>query len=192
MERFIRRYSFSPSDCDALVAWFEDNPDFHTTAVISNNSGSNIVDYRVKDATCINLNLEDAYGINTNFSSFLDFLWESVNSYVAEFIELSYMNFSMLEAFQISRYTPPDGGFRADHCERNDTESAPRLLVWMLYLTDNGLEGGTNFKYLEHSETAEKGKLLIWPPDFTHTHNGIVDTEKYKYIITGWYNLASF
>ena len=160
MERFIRRYSFSPSDCDALVAWFEDNPDFHTTAVISNNSGSNIVDYRVKDATCINLNLEDAYGINTNFSSFLDFLWESVNSYVAEFIELSYMNFSMLEAFQISRY--------------------------------NGLEGGTNFKYLEHSETAEKGKLLIWPPDFTHTHNGIVDTEKYKYIITGWYNLASF
>lgn len=192
MENFIRRYYFPQGDCDAIVSWFESNPEFHTPGVISNELGDSIIDYRVKNATCINFNLNDAYTINTHFSSFLDFLWDSVSNYVAEFSELSHMNFSMLESFHISRYTPPDGGFLVDHCERNDVDSATRLLVWMLYLTDNGLEGGTKFTYLDHDEPAERGKLLIWPPDFTHTHKSIIDSTKSKYIITGWYNLASF
>ena len=33
---------------------------------------------------------------------------------------------------------------------------------------------------------AKKGKTLIWPTDFTHTHRGVISLSKEKYIITGW------
>ena len=35
---------------------------------------------------------------------------------------------------------------------------------------------------------AVKGKTVIWPTDFTHTHRGIVSPTEHKYIATGWFN----
>ena len=34
---------------------------------------------------------------------------------------------------------------------------------------------------------AEKGKTVIWPAEWTHTHRGIVAPKETKYIATGWY-----
>jgi hypothetical protein len=47
-------------------------------------------------------------------------------------------------------------------------------------------EAGTEFKFQKFKATAEKGKTLIWPTDFTHTHRGVISLNKEKYIITGW------
>lgn len=57
----------------------------------------------------------------------------------------------------------------------------------MIYLNTVENGGGTEFKYYNHVEKAEKGKLLIWPPDFTHTHRGLPSETEEKYILTGWY-----
>ena len=58
----------------------------------------------------------------------------------------------------------------------------------MTFLTDNP-DGGTEFIYQDKYIPAEKGKTLIWPSDWTHTHRGKVDTTKEKMIITGWIDL---
>jgi hypothetical protein len=42
--------------------------------------------------------------------------------------------------------------------------------------------------YQERTIEARKGRTLIWPPDFTHTHVGVVSPSQHKYIITGWFN----
>src|SRR3712207_7724433 len=44
--------------------------------------------------------------------------------------------------------------------------------------------GGTHFVYQKHTFEAKKGRTLIWPPDFTHTHAGVVSPTEHKYIIT--------
>lgn len=59
----------------------------------------------------------------------------------------------------------------------------------MLYLNTVEDGGGTEFKYINRVEKAEKGKMLIWPSDFTHTHRGVISPSEEKYIMTGWYEL---
>jgi hypothetical protein len=60
----------------------------------------------------------------------------------------------------------------------------------MLYLNTVDDGGETEFRYLGHTEKAEKGKLVIWPPDFTHAHRGIPSLTQEKYIFTGWYEFT--
>ena len=50
--------------------------------------------------------------------------------------------------------------------------------------------GGTRFVYQDVTFEARKGRTLIWPPDFTHTHAGVVSPTQHKYIITGWLNFV--
>ena len=66
--------------------------------------------------------------------------------------------------------------------------TANRFLVWMIYLNTVTDKGGTEFKYLNHTEDAVEGKIIIWPTDFTHTHRGVVSPTQKKYILTGWYS----
>ena len=60
-----------------------------------------------------------------------------------------------------------------------------RVLAFMTYL-NTVEEAGTEFKFQNFKATAKKGKTLIWPTDFTHTHRGVISLSKEKYIITGW------
>ena len=62
-------------------------------------------------------------------------------------------------------------------------------LVYMLYLNTVTDGGGTEFIHQKIITNAEKGKLVIWPADFTHLHRGIVSPTEIKYIATGWLDI---
>jgi hypothetical protein len=110
-----------------------------------------------------------------------------IEEYVEKYSALKHMNPFSLSTFNLQKYIPGEG-FYGWHCERNgDKEYIDRLLVWMIYLNDVD-NGGTEFLYQNHTETAEAGKLLIWPADFTHTHRGVISNTETKYILTGWYS----
>ena len=49
---------------------------------------------------------------------------------------------------------------------------------------------GTEFKYQKLKTNAVKGKTVIWPATWTHTHKGIVSDKKEKIIITGWFSFV--
>ena len=91
------------------------------------------------------------------------------------------------ELFNIQRYEPNEG-YKVWHWERSDRRGTrDRHLVWMTYLSDNP-DGGTEFEYQNKYVSAEYGKTVIWPADWTHTHRGrVCNTE--KTIITGWIDL---
>ncbi len=91
------------------------------------------------------------------------------------------------ELFNIQRYEPNEG-YKVWHWERSDRRGTrDRHLVWMTYLSDNP-DGGTEFEYQNKYVSAEVGKTIIWPADWTHTHRGrVCNTE--KTIITGWIDL---
>ena len=46
----------------------------------------------------------------------------------------------------------------------------------------------TEFQYQKLKVKPVKGKMVIWPTDFTHFHRGITSPTQDKYIATGWLN----
>lgn len=95
--------------------------------------------------------------------------------------------FRVTESPAIQHYRP-GGGFKMPHFERSNYANTTRMLVWMTYLNDVTDGGGTHFVYQKHTFEAKRGRTLIWPSDFTHTHAGVVSPTQHKYIITGWLN----
>ena len=70
------------------------------------------------------------------------------------------------------------------HYESGSINSCERILVYMTYLND--CEGGTRFLYQGLDVIPKKGKTIIWPAGFTHTHKGVIDHNYEKWIATGW------
>jgi len=72
------------------------------------------------------------------------------------------------------------------HCETSAKMQLDRALVYILYLNDDYEGGETQFLYQKKNITPETGKLVLFPPYFTHIHRGNMLTEGTKYIATGW------
>ena len=98
--------------------------------------------------------------------------------------------FKVTESPSIQHYRP-GGGFKLEHFERACLAASSRMLVWMTFLNDVTEGGGTRFVYQQETFDARRGRTLIWPTDFTHTHVGVVSASQHKYIITGWFNYVA-
>ena len=102
--------------------------------------------------------------------------------------------FAITEHWNIQHY-PPGGGFKQWHCEMNGmaVPDAFRHLVFMTYLntvedSNQTGEGGTEFFYQDFKINAVRGRTVIWPAYWTHTHKGIISPTQEKTIVTGWYS----
>ena len=78
------------------------------------------------------------------------------------------------------------GGFHQWHSEWGKGASL-REIVWMVYLNDDFEGGHTEFKFINHSEKPETGKLLFFPAGYTHYHRASPELKGQKYILTGWF-----
>ena len=99
----------------------------------------------------------------------------------------------VMPIFNIQRYGPGEG-FKQWHCDwtmsDEATEPVHRVLAWILYCNDIDL-AGTEFYWQEHYESAERGKLIIFPAGPSHIHRGRVNEKRTKTIVTGWINAGS-
>ena len=88
--------------------------------------------------------------------------------------------------FNAQKYYPGQG-YHALHCEEDDGTSN-RVLVWTVYLNTVTDKGGTYYENFNRTVKAKEGRLVIFPPYWTHRHKGVVSKTQTKYIATGWYN----
>ena len=99
----------------------------------------------------------------------------------------------VIPLFNIQRYAPGEG-FKRWHCDwtisDEATEPVHRVLAWILYCNDIS-SAGTEFYWQEHYESAERGKLIIFPAGPSHIHRGRVNDKSIKTIATGWINAGS-
>ncbi len=90
----------------------------------------------------------------------------------------------------LQKYRQASGGYHHWHSEiypQNATcDSLHRVLLWMFYLNDVDDGGETEFLYQGRKIAPRKGRLVIAPAGFTHTHRGNVATSGDKYIATSW------
>lgn len=86
--------------------------------------------------------------------------------------------------------TGPGGGYHVWHGEQGPGTHANRVLVYMVYLNSfEDKDGGeTEFLYQRTRVKPEENLMLLWPASYTHAHRGNpVLSDKYKYIVTGWF-----
>ena len=191
-ESFINGCYIPDQICDDLIQYYEDNPDRHTMGQvygIGDRMSEVINDKDVMDSTGIGFSIyenpEDARAL----SEYLIYLELSIKEYEYKYHQAGHMaNYGITELINLQTYDP-GGGFKTWHCERSGITQQTRCLVFMTYLNDVEEGGETEFLYQHKRIKAEKGKILIFPASFTHTHRGNPPISNKKYIATGWCNL---
>ncbi len=79
------------------------------------------------------------------------------------------------------------GEFYHWHIDGGSHEFSQRQLVAIWYLNDVTDAGGeTEFLYQNLKITPEAGKLILFPPFWTHEHRGVTLQQGNKYIATTW------
>ena len=88
--------------------------------------------------------------------------------------------------YQVQRYQK--GDYYHWHIDGGSHEFSQRQLVLLWYLHDVPEEAGgaTEFLYQDIKVQPEKGKLVIFPPFWTHEHRAAEILEGVKYIATTW------
>ena len=178
-ETFIKEFNFSEDDmsiCDALIEYHKHNLEYK-------NIGKSIGANEMKKST-------DVTVFPASQNPFVLMYKKLLFGYVREY-NASYDNplaeLTIADGFNIQHYKPGEG-YLNWHSERSIHLTHQRALTFMTYLNDVEDGGGTEFKYQGLRHNAKKGKTLIWPSDFTHTHRGQKSETQEKYITTGWFN----
>lgn len=185
-ENFIRRWQIDPKVCDDIIDYFHHNEERHIDGGHVNGKGEWSQDKTRKESRDLGCFMHEVISIPC-FDRYEKHLVKCTNEYIEDFPDLlNTCQFGLSEGFNIQHYKK-GGGYKIEHFERSNRldSSLKRALVFMTYLNDVP-DGGTGFKYYDHIETAVKGKTIIWPVDWPHTHVGQITKKHEKYILTGW------
>ena len=118
-----------------------------------------------------------------------DHITKAAQDYIALYPVLISKGTSLYSVRQKLQKTPISGGFHTWHCENYDMAHIHRILAWTIYLNDVEEGGETEFLYQSERVKPVKGRTLIFPAGFMHTHRGNPPISNEKYILTGWFNL---
>ena len=87
--------------------------------------------------------------------------------------------------YNLQRYQPNE--FYHWHIDGGSHEFSQRQLVAIWYLNDvPGPGGETEFLYQDIKIKPEAGKLVLFPPFWTHEHRACTVEKGIKYIATTW------
>jgi hypothetical protein len=172
--------------CNTLIKLFEDNSSLHVRGKVFGDT------LKEKDSVkkCTEISLNSSFFSKEGWSIPLQTFASLLNLAAGEYLEkYSYLktvaNWGPYEGFNFQKYLPGEG-FYEIHSEVPCKEVSDRMLTWMVYLNDVK-NGGTYFDNQDYTSEAECGKILLWPPYWTHTHKGVVSKFETKYILTGWF-----
>ena len=113
---------------------------------------------------------------------------ECLHDYLSTFSDADKVEpFAIVEGINVQQYEP-GGGFFARHFERSSKYDAFRHLVFMIFLNTVTDGGGTFFPNQNVTVEAVAGRVVIWPSDWTHAHQGVISPTQEKFIMTGWYS----
>ena len=165
--------------CDDLITFFENSPN-----KINGRIGSDDKEKKhLKECKELFLKLEDKV-----CESYLKELSVVINKYKEKYKYSDKLQYEWgIMGIKVQKYDP-NQAYHVWHFENEgDERSVRRHLVFMTYLNDVGSGGETGFLYQNKTIKPKKGKTIIWPAIWTHTHKGFIAPSSTKYICTGWY-----
>jgi hypothetical protein len=187
----IENNAISAQECLEIINFFESNKKYHSLGNISSNTPKNIesIDFSVKRSIDFCRKF-DMYDIPEKI--IIKCFKYNMPNYEKKFNSLEKLEkWQLCNNYNIRKYEP-NMDFYKEHCEVHGItgHAAKRMLTWMIYLNDVTEGGETYFRYQNLKISSEVGKLLIWPPFWTHPHFGIPSMNQIKYIVTGWFEFV--
>jgi len=169
---------FSDEDCDELIGIMEHLS--HNNIMTDNTSPNHNIDHK-------EINFHHNYNL-PSWSSVGEKFFPIVKPIIDDYINYySILNKSQFLFYDIkAKKIPVGGGFHDWHYESSTLISSSRALVLQVYLNDDFEAGETEFLYLNKRVEAKKGRVIIFPTAFTHTHRGNPPIGGDKYILTTW------
>ncbi|MEQ9111910.1 MAG: 2OG-Fe(II) oxygenase [Rhodospirillaceae bacterium] len=70
------------------------------------------------------------------------------------------------------------------HADNAGMDTAERVLACLLYLSDVKNEGATEFMHQGQKIQPETGKVVVFPPYWTHLHRGVSPAQEVKYTMS--------
>lgn len=179
---FIAGWYINPRTCDQLIDFFESNTQHQVPGVVGDHC---TVNPSIKQSTDLTINEFKDACVEDYFEQLAHVTEEYKHLYphCAEATGTWGINLGV----QIQRYLPGEG-FHKLHCEISEKPQSSRHLVFMTYLNNVTDKGETSWPHWDVKLQPEKGLTVIWPPAFTHMHQGIASPSQTKYIVTGWYS----
>ncbi len=166
--------------CDDMITRFEAQKADQNKGRVGSNMGDNA---QLKKTTDIYVsNKEHWKDVDNN-------LFRSFGMALKEFQQM-YPYFGDMSRFKdmgynLQRYK--EGEYYHWHVDADNMTLAPRQLVALWYLNDVAGPGGeTEFVHQDVKVTPEQGKLVLFPPFWTHEHRAAVISTNVKYIATTW------
>jgi len=189
---FIEAFEVDADICDSLIALHKQGSKMGIVQKGKLGTPEGLaVDKSKKDSSDLGLvTVPDELLTEYRMPEYFAQLQGCINQYIEKYPALEKVGPCAISESPIIQYYPPGGGFKMEHYERTGWSTSTRMLVWMTYLNDVTDGGGTHFYHQDLTVDARKGKTVIWPPDFTHSHAGVVSPTQSKYIITGWLNFV--
>lgn len=172
--------------CDDMITFFNNNPKLQHKGIANTKRiprGS--TKFKGKISTDITVSQEIK---NPHLHTCVDQLQIALDEYLKVYVRANATALFRLSPFNIQRYGPNEG-YQDWHCERSQANqpSGTRHLVFLIYLNDIKEGGETEFYYHNFKSKVEKGKVMIWPADWTFTYRDLPTPEE-KFIATGWWN----
>jgi hypothetical protein len=175
---FERPLALPPAFCDEVVERFEAHPEQQYEGRIGQ--------VQAKDRS-VKVTTDLVVSNNPDWQDVDEMLFRSLAAALREFREtFPYFKGPFKDmGYQIQRYLP--GEFYHWHIDGGSHEFSQRQLVALWYLNDvPGPGGETQFLYQDISVRPERGKLILFPPFWTHEHRAAELKAGVKYIATTW------
>jgi predicted 2-oxoglutarate/Fe(II)-dependent dioxygenase YbiX len=164
--------------CDEVIARFEASPQYQREGVIGQLGQQ---DNQIKKTT--DLVVSDKQDWKDIDEIFFRTTAAAMNEFCRSYPYFS-KGFKDL-GYQVQRYN--EGEFYHWHIDGGSHQFSARQLVLLWYLNDvEGPGGETEFLYQDVSVTPEKGKMVMFPPFWTHEHRAAEVQKGVKYIATTW------
>lgn len=175
---FERPHALPPAFCAEAVRRFEAHPEQQYEGRIGQ--------VQAKDRS-VKVTTDLVVSNNPEWQDVDEMLFRSLAAALREFREtFPYFKGPFKDmGYQIQRYLP--GEFYHWHIDGGSHEFSQRQLVALWYLNDvPGPGGETQFLYQDISVRPERGKLILFPPFWTHEHRAAELKAGVKYIATTW------
>ncbi len=179
---FICEQALSAAQCSDIVSRFESHSAEHYPGRIGQSEKENV---QIKRSTDLVVSGKQHWqdvdrALFSSLGQALKVIRQQYHFFGGKFKDYGYA---------IQRTNP--GEFFHWHVDGGSHSFADRQLVAIWYLNDvDGPGGETEFRHQQVKIQPQTGKLLLFPPFWTHEHRGVTLQQGVKYIATTWVMFA--
>lgn len=173
-----------PADaCRRMIELFEEKTDQHYQGRMGQEVG---LEQTIKRSTDLRISGKP------DWKEFDQLLFQSLSKVLSQLaIEFPFFAVNKFRDMGYQLQRTQEGEYYHWHIDGGPGAFSQRQLVIIWYLNDVAGPGGeTEFAIQDIKVKPQAGKMVIFPPFWTHIHRGVTVEKGVKYIATTWVNFA--